>query len=82
MPDQESEPELGTISASKAPTRLRKRARLASVATDSDSDFIDQEGYTTIRRFQSKASQKGKAPQGTQDIRDALALVPQSSLYE
>jgi hypothetical protein len=82
MPDQvsESEAELEPL-ASKALARSRKRARPASVNTDSDSDFQNQ-GYTIVRRHRSRASQAGRTTQGTQDIRNALALVPQPNSYE
>jgi hypothetical protein len=84
MPDQEpesdSEPEPPVVS--KALVRSRKRARPSSTTIDSDSDFLDPQGFTIVRRHQSKARQPGRTPQGTQDIRNALALLPQPPSYE
>lgn len=84
MPDKESEPEPEHSVVSKALVRSRKRARPSEATTDSDSDFPDPQGFTTVRRPRSKTSQsnQGKTTQGTQDIRNALALIPQPSSHE
>jgi hypothetical protein len=81
MPDQEPESETEPKPLAKAPARPRKRARPASVTTNSDSDFLDQ-GFIIVRRHRTKASQLSRTTQGTQDIRNVLALVPQPSFYE
>ena len=83
MPDQESESELGlapTVS-SKSLVRSRKRARPVETTTDSESDFPDPE-FIIVRSRQRKASQQGRTTEGTQDIRSALALVPQPNSHE
>ena len=83
MPDQEpesdaeSEPQV----VSKALVRSRKRARPSSTSIDSESDSPDPQGFTIVRRHRSKAK-PGRTPQGTQDIRNALALLPQPSSHE
>jgi hypothetical protein len=77
MPDQESEPE-----PSPAPIRSRKRARPVEVTSDSDSDFADSQSFIVVRSSQRKSSQQGRTTEGTQDIRNALALVPQPSSHE
>ena len=83
MPDQEpesdaeSEPQV----VSKALVRSRKRARPSSTTIDSESDSPDPQGFTIVRRHRSKAK-PGRTPQGTQDIRNALALLPQPSSHE
>ena len=65
MPDIE----LSTAPTTRSPY---KRARLAhvSLGLDSDDDFLETPTFTTVQRH------KNRAAQGTQDIRDALALVP------
>ena len=81
MPDQDSESELAAIIPSKAPVRSRKRARPAEATTDSESDFPDPE-FIIVKGRQRKTSQQGRTTEGTQDIRNALALVPQPNSYE
>ena len=53
----------------------------AEATTDSESDFPDPE-FIIVKGRQRKASQQGRTPEGTQDIRNALALVPQPNSYE
>jgi hypothetical protein len=75
MPDRELEHDLEPLTSSKASARLRKRARPSRATTDSDSDFPDPQSFILVK------SRRSKAIKGTQDIRSALALVPQPSPY-
>jgi hypothetical protein len=73
MPDRELEHNLEPLTGSRASARLRKRARPLRATTDSDSDFPDPQSFILVK------SRRSKTIQGTQDIRSALALVPQPS---
>jgi hypothetical protein len=75
MLDQELEPE--SLFNSRVSARHRKRARPSRATTDSDSDFPDPQSFTLVKsRRRSQNTTKS-----TQDIRRALALVPQPRPY-
>jgi hypothetical protein len=78
MPDQVLGRELMPLSTANALARPRKRARplRATIQSDSDSDFPDPHSFTLVKSRRSRTT-----TQGTQDIRNALALVPQPSPY-
>ena len=63
MPDMESKPEAKSepksATISKALASFWKRARLASIIIDSDSDFLEQ-GFIIVRRCKNRASQPGR----------------------
>ena len=83
MPDQEpeSDAESEPPAVSKALVRSRKRARPSSTIIDSESDSLDPQGFTIVRRYRSKA-RPGRILQSTQDIRNTLALLPQPSSHK
>jgi len=77
----EAKPKPKSITISKVLANSWKRARLASITIDLDSDFLKQ-GFTIVRRCKSRASQLGRTIQDTQDIRNILVLATQSSFHE
>jgi hypothetical protein len=80
MPDRDSEPEheVERLVASRKTTRSTK----ATLASDSDSDFPDLQGYNTVRRRQHKATRQGRTAYGTQDIRNAIVITSTPSSYK
>jgi len=77
----ETEPEPKPTATSKTLTSSQKRARPASITTNSDSNFLKQ-GFTIVKRHKNRASQLGQTIQGTQNIRNTLALATQPSSHK